>query len=114
MIAKEHDREADIHIFMMDARAFSKGYVKYYRRAQDRYGVKYSRCRVSAVKEDPASRNLILRYTQDDAETPSPRIVEEEFDVVVLSVGMEISQQVRELGAKLGVQLDDYGFCKPI
>jgi heterodisulfide reductase subunit A-like polyferredoxin len=119
MIAKEHDRDADIHIFMMDARAFSKGYAEYYRRAQERYGVKYTRCRVSALKENPANRNLIVRYQTEDGRSPAdgnspPSLIEEEFDLVVLSVGMEISPKVRELGAKLGIALDDYGFCQTI
>ncbi|MEW5718326.1 MAG: FAD-dependent oxidoreductase [Chloroflexota bacterium] len=128
MIAKEHDRDAEIHIFMMDARAFSKGYAEYYRRAQERYGVKYTRCRVSAIKENPANGNLVLRYAEaitqsgDQAigqpvdRSPIDRLttIEEEFDLVVLSVGMEISQKVRDLGMKLGVALDDYGFCQTI
>jgi NADPH-dependent glutamate synthase beta subunit-like oxidoreductase len=66
MIAKEHDPDADIHIFMMDARAFSKGYAEYYRRAQERYGVKYSRCRISSLKENPANGNLLVRYQTED------------------------------------------------
>ncbi len=128
MIAKEHDRDADIHIFMMDARAFSKGYAEYYQRARERYGVKYSRCRVSAVKENPANGNLVVRYAESISQSgdqaigqPVDRslidrlpIIEEEFDLVVLSVGMEISQRVRDLGMKLGVALDDYGFCQTI
>lgn len=109
MIAKEHNPETEIHIFMMDARAFSKGYEEYYRRAQARYGVKYTRCRVSGLKENPANGNLIVRYASE-----SSTLVEGEFDLVVLSVGMEISPQVRALGANLGVQLDDFGFCKTI
>jgi heterodisulfide reductase subunit A len=36
---------------------------------------------------------------------------EETFDLVVLSVGMEMSESVRDLGRRLGVELDDYGFC---
>ena len=40
--------------------------------------------------------------------------MEEEFDLVVLSVGMEISQGVRDLGHRLGVALDDYGFCQTV
>jgi len=126
MMAKEHDRDADIHIFMMDARAFSKGYAEYYRRAQERYGVKYTRCRISSLKENPANGNLVVRYADNEpmnqlANEPNsqsairnPQLVEEEFDLVVLSVGMEISQKVRDLGTKLGVQLDDYGFCQTI
>jgi heterodisulfide reductase subunit A2 len=41
----------------------------------------------------------------------SPKPIEREFDLVVLSVGMEISQAVRDLGKSLGIELDDYGFC---
>jgi heterodisulfide reductase subunit A len=38
-------------------------------------------------------------------------IHEQTFDLVVLSVGMEISEPVRKLGRDLGIELDDYGFC---
>jgi hypothetical protein len=45
---------------------------------------------------------------------PQLPVVEEEFDMVVLSVGMEVSESVRELGRKLGVELDEYGFCHTV
>ena len=41
-------------------------------------------------------------------------MVEEQFDLVVLSVGMEISESVRALGKRLGVELDEYGFCHTV
>lgn len=109
MMAKEHEHDTDVHVFMMDARAFSKGYAEYYRRAQDRYGVKYTRCRVSSLKENPANKNLVVQWTSQDGER-----LAEEFDLVVLSVGMEMSESVKSLGQRLGIQLDDYGFCQPI
>ena len=31
--------------------------------------------------------------------------------MVVLSVGMEISDSVKDLGRQLGIELDEYGFC---
>jgi heterodisulfide reductase subunit A-like polyferredoxin len=140
VMAKEHMPDAEVHIFMMDMRAFSKGYLSYYQRAQDNYGIEYTRCRVSELKEDPATGNLLLRYKKDmgstgsteeeislfDPQSPisglqsstnsngnSPflQVVEESFDMVVLSVGMEISESVRNLGRDLGVELDEYGFC---
>ena len=49
-------------VFFMDTRAFSKGYEEYYQRAEKKYGVKYTRCRLSDVKEDPVTRNLRVRY----------------------------------------------------
>ncbi len=135
IMAKEHEPETDIHVFMMDMRSFSKGYEEYYRRAQDTYGIKYTRCRISAVKENPATKNLILRYTDSfsneareqgsggaegngkkltPAWTGQSSFTEEEFDMVVLSVGMEISDSVKALGHRLGVELDEYGFCHTV
>lgn len=109
IIAKEHHPELDIHVFMMDMRAFSKGYWGYFERARDRYGIAYHRCRVSALHEDPSSSDLILEYLDENGERRR-----EVFDMVVLSVGMEISEPVRQLGQRLGVELDEYGFCHTV
>lgn len=107
VIAKEHDPELDIHIFQMDMRAFSKGYLDYFRRAQERYGIRYTRCRVSSVQQDPDSRDLIIRYVEESGELRSERV-----QMVVLSVGMEITSDVKAMAGRLGVELDEYGFCQ--
>jgi heterodisulfide reductase subunit A len=109
IITKEHHPEIDIHVFMMDMRAFSKGYWSYFERSQDRYGIEYHRSRVSMLYEDPKTQNLLLEYQDPQGEKHL-----EEFDLVVLSVGMEISEPVRELGNRMGVELDDYGFCQTV
>lgn len=106
IMAKEHHPELDIHVFMMDMRAFSKGYWSYFERARDKYGVEYSRTRISDLHEDPQRHDLVLRCLDE-----SGRVTTEWFDMVVLSVGMEISPAVRDLGLRLGVELDEYGFC---
>jgi len=103
------DGQVFCQVFFMDTRAFSKGYEEYYRRAEQKYGVKYTRCRLSDVKEDPITKNLIVRYFSPYEN--GRQIIEEEFDLVVLSVGMEISETVQQLGQSLGIQLDPYGFC---
>jgi heterodisulfide reductase subunit A-like polyferredoxin len=113
ILAIEHDPETEVHVFLMDMRAFSKGYEEYYQRSQTKYGVKYTRCRVSSVKENPANQNLIVRYLADDAGNGAHSALrEQEFDMVVLSVGMEISQSVRQMGQNLGVELDEFGFAR--
>jgi len=101
--------EVTCQVFFMDTRAFSKGYEEYYRRAEQKYGIQYTRCRLSDVKEDPQTGNLVVRYFAPYAGASEP--VQAEFDLVVLSVGMEISPRVKQLGRSLGVELDDYGFC---
>ena len=61
IMTKEHHPDMDIHVFMMDLRAFSKGYWAYFDRARDLYGVQYHHCRVSAVREDPLTGNGTFR-----------------------------------------------------
>lgn len=106
IIAKEHHPELDVQIFMMDLRAFSKGYWGYVERARQQYGVRYTRCRVSALRQDPRDHNLILEYLDERGQRQS-----QVFNMVVLSVGMEITESVRQLGRRLGIELDEYGFC---
>ncbi|MBU6442704.1 MAG: FAD-dependent oxidoreductase [Alphaproteobacteria bacterium] len=109
--AIEHEPDTKIRVFMMDTRAFSKGYEAYYRSAREKYGIGYTRCRISALREDPATRNLLVRYWD---RAGAREVTEEEFDMVVLSVGMEIAPEVRDLGRRLGVELDDHGFCRTV
>jgi len=96
-------------VFFMDTRAYSKGYEEYYRRAEKKYGVQYTRCRISDLREDPDTHDLVLRYFDEQGQLRCER-----FDLVTLSVGMEISPKVRELGQRLGIELDDYGFCHTV
>ncbi|MCJ7566032.1 MAG: FAD-dependent oxidoreductase, partial [Anaerolineales bacterium] len=116
MLLKEHHPETDVQVFLMDMRAFSKGNEAYFQRAQDQYGIKYTHCRISALEEDPENHNLILRYSKDEVSAAHSgdmfQIATGEFDLVVLSVGMEVSDSVRELGHRVGVDLDNFGFCR--
>lgn len=106
ILAKEHLHGVETHIYLMDMRAFSKGYLGYYERAEERYGVQYHHCRVSMIHENPQTHNLSLHIVDENGKT-----LDESFDLVVLSVGMEISPAVEQLGNKLGIHLDDHGFC---
>ena len=103
------EEDVTCQVFFMDSRAYSKGYEDYYRRAEKKYGVEYTRCRISSIKEDPVTKNLSLSFVE--SHEGKTQVVEKEFDLVVLSVGMEISEPVKELGRRLGIELDDYGFC---
>jgi len=106
IIAKEHAHGLEPTIFFMDIRAFGKGFDSYYERAKNEYGVRYIRCMVSTVKENPNTHNLMMRYVAENG-----KLVEEEFDMVVLSVGLKPSPSTQELANRLGVNLNQYGFC---
>ncbi|MFX1500498.1 MAG: FAD-dependent oxidoreductase [Promethearchaeota archaeon] len=107
VIAKEHMNIIEPTIFTMDIRAFGKDFDKYIERAKEEYGVRYIRRRISFIKEIPDSKDLKVYY-----ETENGKIVEEIFNLVVLSVGMQPNQKAKDLAQKLNIQLNEYGFCK--
>ena len=105
VIAKEHMNQIEPTIFVMDVRAYGKDFDKYVERAKNEYGVRFVRCRVSSVEEVPETRNLIIKYESEDG-----KLVQEEFNLVVLTVGIKPAKGNKELAEKLGVELDKYGF----
>lgn len=107
LLTLEHVHGAECDVFLMDMRAFSKGFDAYFARAKEQ-GIRYHRCRVSSVKEDPKTRDLILTVTDGDG-----NLREVTFDLVVLSVGMEIPEEMRQLADTLGLSLRPEGFAKP-
>ncbi len=106
VIAKEHDPDIEATIFFIDLRAFGKGFDEYVTRAEEQHGVRYVRSMVSRVFEDPVTRDVSLRYIDEQGER-----MEERFDLVVLSVGFRIPPAVRELSARFGFEVDRYGFA---
>jgi len=107
VIAKEHLPEIEPTIFYMDIRAHGKDFEIYYERAKNEYGVRFIRSMVSRIAEKPRTKNLIISYIDSEG-----KLKEEEFDLVVLSVGLTPSRGAKELASKLGLELDCYGFCK--
>jgi len=107
IIAKEHVGFIKPTIFYMDVRAYGKGFDLYYERARDEYGVRFIRCMVSRIRERFKTKDLVITYIDEAGE-----IREEEFNLVVLSVGMVSSKKVVELAGRIGVEVDQYGFCK--
>ena len=107
VIAKEHAPEMEATIFYMDMRAYGKDFDKYIERAKKDYSVRYIRSRISHLKESPETNNLIIQYETEEGE-----MVTEEFDLVVLSVGLEPVRDHQEIAKIFGIELNPYGFAK--
>lgn len=107
IIAKEHLSDLDVAIFYMDMRSYGKDFDKYVDMAKSKFGVRFIRGRVSNVEEIPETKNLKLCY-----ETDSQELVQEEFDMVVLSAGLCASHFTKETAQKLGLELNRFGFCR--
>jgi len=107
ILAKEKNPELDIEIFYMDLRAFGKGYYRYYEQAKEEFGVKFTRCRIPTVKQDPTTDSLFFT-----AVAANGGLTRREFDLVVLSIGQIPSPRFFELSQVLGIELNKWGFCK--
>jgi heterodisulfide reductase subunit A-like polyferredoxin len=107
MIAKEHSGgDLDCVVFNMDIRSFGKDYEKYYNRAKDQAGVRFVKSRIHTIDEEPGTGNLIIRYLDE-----AGAILKETFDMVVLSVGLQIPQSSVDLAKRLNVDVDKYRFA---
>jgi heterodisulfide reductase subunit A-like polyferredoxin len=106
MIAKEHSGgDLDCAIFYMDIRSFGKDYELYYNRARDREQIRFMKSRIHSLTEDPETRDLILKFADENG-----NMQEEQFDMVVLSVGLEVPDHSVELAKKLGINLNKHKF----
>ena len=106
VMAKDHVPGLRTSIFMMDMRTHGKDFDRYYQRAQEDSGVRFVRCRVHGVEPEGDSGDLRLHYINEEG-----RQVEEYFDMVVLSVGLQIPEHVKRLSEIAGIKLTNDGFA---
>jgi heterodisulfide reductase subunit A len=109
ILTKEHDADARCTIFHNDIRSFGKDFERYYQRAEQLEGVRFIRSYPSIAEENPESKNVVVRYATSDQ-----GVKEEEFDMVVLSIGLNPPAAYKELSEKFGIELNSHGFNKTI
>lgn len=106
IIAKEHIKGLKPSIFYMDIRAFGKDFDKYYEKAKDQYGVKFIKSKVSEIRE-LENGSLSLRHVLENGD-----IQLAEYDMVVLSVGLQPRKSIIKQAKDLNIKLNEYGFCR--
>jgi len=106
MITKEHARDTDTSIFFIDIRAHGKGFDRFYERSESENDVRYVRSLISRVIPNPEDDTLSISYAG-----PDHHLQEETYDMVVLSVGLCPNASTAQLAERIGVQLNEHGFC---
>ena len=107
LVAKDHSRNGlECSIFFMDMRTFGKDFERYYNRATEE-GIRFIRTRIPTVEEVPGTDDLELSYADD-----AGRIIDEQFDLVILSVGMEIPQETVRMAETVGIHLSPDSFVE--
>ncbi len=107
ILAKDHDAGTEAVIFHNDIRSYGKDFERFYQRAESLPGVRFIRSYVSIGREIPESKNVTIRYATNDE-----GVKEEEFDLVVLGVGLRPPADAMALADQFGIELDAHGFCQ--
>jgi heterodisulfide reductase subunit A2 len=111
IIAKEHDPNLECTIFYMDMRTHGKGFEACYNEAKEKHGIKFvrSRIRINSIYNMTAhGEGQVINYIDEQ----DGEMKRESFDMIVLSVGMEINKETRAMAQKLDLDLTTGGFCK--
>jgi len=107
MLAKEHSGgDLDTAIFYIDIRTNGKDFEEYYNRAKDELGVRFIKSKIMNIPPVDGTGRHLIRYVDE-----SGRLCEEEFDMVVLSVGLGTTKEGVDLAGKLGVDLNHYSYA---
>ena len=96
---------ADVTVHYMDIRAAGKKYDEFYEQARA-MGANYVKGRVAKITETPEG-NLVLRY--EDIENGGA-LVEAEYDLVVLAVGVQPNSTATALFPEGALSLDEFRY----
>lgn len=108
ILVREHNPECEVYILYMDLRVFGKRFQEFVSRAKEEWGVNYVNGRAAAVIEEPATKNLLVRYENIAEGKPE----ELSADLVVLCSALIPREDNRLLAKILGLELNEYGFLK--
>jgi heterodisulfide reductase subunit A len=103
--AIDHNRPLSVTIFHTDLRTHGKNFERLFNQAKER-GISFERCRVHAVQAGESPKSVNLRFV-----TENGRQMDEDFDLVVLSVGIEPPLEAAALAERTGIELTPEGFA---
>lgn len=104
ILTKDHIPGSQSYVFYMDIRSPGKGYDEFTRRAQEEYGAKYIRGRVSRIY--PKGNKMVVI----GADTLLGTQVEVEADLVVLGTAVVSTPDAAHMAEKLHISYDTFGF----
>ncbi len=105
MIAADHLPGLEATIFYMDIRAHGKDFDQYYERAK-KQGVNYIKGIPSRIIQVSDTKDLRTSFYNE-----ANQLQEKDFDLIILSVGMEPGLSAVDTAKRLGIELNEYGFC---
>jgi heterodisulfide reductase subunit A len=108
LVTAEHTSGGGLEqtIFFMDIRSHGKDFDRFYEGAKAK-GVRFVRARPHSIEPGSGNSGVVMRYTTEDGRT---RV--EEFDLAVLSIGLEPPADAQQLADMFKLNLDHYRFAQ--
>lgn len=106
---REQLPDGEVCIFYMDIQGTGKGFGAFYSQCRNEDGIRFVRGIPAEIFEDSHGG---LRVTYEDMTVQSK--AKENFDLIVLSIGMTPQEDARTLAETLGIASDTHGFYQPV
>jgi len=105
---KYQSEDAEVVIFYMDIQNFGKGFNEFYNKCKD--NMTFVRSRPYEIKRGQNGTVLVKFTLQSLPEGADSQVCEQEFDLVVLAVGIRPTPDTAKLAERLLVPVDEQGF----
>jgi len=102
--ACERIPELEVKIFHKGIRPFGKGSEGYYQKTLEQEKIEFVGAEVTGLEENSGTGNVTLSYSNNGQAS------KEEFELVVLAVGLHSSDSARSLSRSTRIRLNKYGF----
>ncbi len=108
VVTREHAPDTNVTIFFNDTRVIGKNQEEFIERSKYEYKLKYFRGIPGDIREDPETRDLIVKHANLD----TGEVETTKFDLVVLANAVIPRRGAEKLADILGIDLNELGFFK--
>lgn len=107
-LMKYQSEDTEVTVFYMDIQKFGKGFDDFYNKCKN--SMTFIRSRPYEIKQCPNGTLRVRFAPQSLEEGTGTQVCEQEFDLIVLSVGIRPTQDAAKLAEKLLIPVDEQGF----
>ncbi|MFC1635338.1 NAD(P)-binding protein [Planctomycetota bacterium] len=107
-LLKYQSEDVDVTVFYMDIQSFGKGFNEFYEKCQD--NMTFIRSRPYEIRQGQDGAVRVIFTPQFLAGQTEAQVCEQEFDLVILSVGIRPRPDVTKLAEALLVPVNEQGF----
>jgi len=110
MMLREAFPEVKLDIFYMDIQSSGKEFNMLYDQCKDDSKIEFIKSIPTRAQEIPETKSVRVLYE----EVTKAKLVEKDYDLLVLSIGIIPSEENRRIESLLGINTDEFGFFEPV